>query len=81
MLKIRLRRMGNRNRPYFRVVVSDSRKAPGSTSVEEIGHYDPTSGPDSARLDMARVDHWVERGASVSPAVQKLVRRQRAQSA
>ena len=45
MLTIRLRRMGARNNPFFRVVVSDSRNTPTAAAVEEIGHYDPTKNP------------------------------------
>lgn len=77
MLKIRLRRMGNRNRPFFRVVVSDSRKTPTSSAIEEVGHYDPTRGPSSASLAIDRIEHWVEQGALMSPTVAKLVRRQK----
>lgn len=76
MLKIRLRRMGARNRPYYRVVVSDSRKVPTADAVEEIGSYDPTAAPEEARIDVARAEHWIARGARVSPAVDKLLSRQ-----
>lgn len=77
MLKIRLRRMGNRNRPYYRVVVSDSRRVPTSSAVEEVGHYDPTS-DSGLQIDAERVEHWVSRGAQLSPSVKKLLRRQAA---
>ena len=76
MLKIRLRRMGNRNRPFYRVVVSDSRKAPTADAVEELGHYDPHQGPGSATIDVARAEHWIGQGAQVSPTVAKLLARQ-----
>lgn len=78
MLKIRLRRMGARNAPFFRVVVSDSRQTPKASAVEEIGHYDPTREPSEAKIDAARVEHWVSNGARVSPAVAKLLRHQSA---
>ena len=45
MLKIRLRRMGTTNQPFYRVVVSDSRRATTASAIEEIGHYDPTGNP------------------------------------
>ena len=74
MLKIRLRRMGNRNRPFYRVVVSDSRKTPISSAIEEVGHYDPTQGMESATLQVDRIEQWVAKGAQMSPTVAKLVR-------
>jgi small subunit ribosomal protein S16 len=76
MVKIRLRRMGTRNRPFYRIVVSDSRKVPTSSAIEEVGHYDPTKGVDSCQLDADRIRHWVENGAQMSPAVRKLFRQQ-----
>ena len=77
MLKIRLRRMGNRNRPFYRVVVSDSRKVPTANAVEEIGHYDPHNDPEAATINVERADHWVSQGACVSPAVAKLLNHHR----
>jgi small subunit ribosomal protein S16 len=81
MLMIRLRRMGARNNPFFRVVVSDSRNTPTASAVEEIGHYDPTKQPAQVTIDTARVDHWVGRGARMSPTVQKLVQQTKKKSA
>ena len=51
MLTIRLRRMGARNNPFYRVVVSDSRNTPTASAVEEIGHYDPTKNPAKVTID------------------------------
>jgi small subunit ribosomal protein S16 len=73
MLKIRLRRMGARNNPFYRVVVSDSRNVPTAAAVEEIGHYDPTKQPAQVTIDTVRADYWVGRGAQVSPTVKKLI--------
>ncbi len=81
MLKIRLRRMGNRNRPFYRVVVSDSRKTPTSSAIEEVGHYDPTKGIESCRLNVDKIERWVAKGARMSPTVAKLVRRQKQSAA
>lgn len=75
MLKIRLRRMGARNNPFFRVVVSDSRNVPTAAAVEEIGHYDPTKQPAQVTIDTVRADYWLGRGAQVSPTVKKLIER------
>ena len=76
MLRIRLRRMGNRNRPFYRVVVSDSRKTPTASAVEEVGHYNPTSNPPEVQLDAERVRHWMGVGARPSPTVLKLLKSQ-----
>ena len=73
MLTIRLRRMGARNNPFFRVVVSDSRNAPTAAAVEEIGHYDPTKNPAQVTIDAVRADYWIGRGAQMSPTVKKLL--------
>ncbi len=78
MLTIRLRRMGNRNRPFYRVVVSDSRKTPTASAVEEVGYYNPISSPPEVRIDADRVKHWVGVGARPSRTVQRLLRTQEA---
>jgi small subunit ribosomal protein S16 len=76
MLKIRLRRMGSTHSPFYRVVVSDSRRTPKASVIEEVGHYNPVSKPPEIRVDGARIDHWVSQGAQLSPTVKKLIRRQ-----
>lgn len=73
MLKIRLRRMGTRNRPFYRVVVSDSRRTPTASALEELGSYDPLVKPPTATIDRARVDYWVGQGAQLSPTVKRLL--------
>ena len=78
MLKIRLRRMGSTHTPFYRVVVSDSRRTPKAAVLEEVGHYNPVSNPPQIKIDSERVDHWVGHGAQLSPTVKKLLRRQSA---
>lgn len=73
MLTIRLRRMGARNNPFYRVVVSDSRNTPTASSLEEIGYYDVTKNPAQVNIDAGRADYWVSRGAQMSPTVKRLV--------
>lgn len=75
MLRIRLRRMGTRNRPFFRVVVSEGSTPPKGAAVEELGHYDPVQRPAEVRIDRERVQYWVERGARLSPTVKSLIAR------
>ena len=72
-MKIRLRRMGNRHRAFFRIVVSDSRRTPTSSSLEEIGYYDPKKQPAVVKIDLDRFDAWVGKGAQPSSTVRKLV--------
>lgn len=74
MVKIRLRRMGGRNHPFYRIVVSDSRKVPTASAVEEVGYYNPRKSS-LAVIDRERVEFWVKRGATLSPTVEKLVAR------
>jgi small subunit ribosomal protein S16 len=75
MLKIRLRRMGATNRPFYRVVVSDSRLTPKGAALEEIGTYDPRQDPPRVQIDKSRVDYWVSNGALLSDTVRQLVGR------
>jgi small subunit ribosomal protein S16 len=75
MLKIRLRRMGTRNRPFYRVVVSDSRRVPTASAVEEVGWYDPRQNPAKVEIDRDRVQHWVANGAQLSDTVKSLLAR------
>ena len=73
MVKIRLRRMGARNRPFYRVVVSDTRRVPKAPAIDEIGYWDPSRQPAVLQIDRDRVDYWVRRGAGLSDSVRKLV--------
>lgn len=75
MVKIRLRRMGARNRPYFRIVVSDSRRTSRAEVLEELGAYDPVVNPPSLTFDRERARRWIEQGALASPTVQSLLTR------
>lgn len=77
MLKIRLRRMGSRHKPFYRVVVSDSRRATTGTAVEELGYYDPRHEPPVFTVDRERVDYWVGQGAQLSDTVGRLVKADR----
>jgi small subunit ribosomal protein S16 len=74
MVKIRLRRMGARNRPFYRVVVSDSRRTPFAPAIDTLGFYDPVKTPAEVSIDLDKVEHWLGRGAQLSPTVGKLVK-------
>lgn len=73
MLKIRLRRMGSRQDPFYRVVVSDSRRTPKSSFVESLGTYDPATNPAKIQLDVARAETWIKKGAHPSETVRSLL--------
>ena len=73
MLRVRLRRMGARNAPFYRIVVSDSRSTPLSSCIEEVGHYDPRRNPKVFQVNQERVDYWVGRGARLSETVGQLI--------
>jgi small subunit ribosomal protein S16 len=75
MLKIRLRRMGARNQPYYRIVVSDSRQTPGAQVLEELGSYHPLREPAAVSMNRERARFWIGRGADVSPTVASLLAR------
>ena len=75
MVAIRLRRAGSKKRPFFRVVVTDSRTARDSSFVEILGHYNPRSKPAVVQVDKERVDFWLKKGAQPSDSVRTLIRR------
>ena len=75
MLAIRLRRAGSKKRPFFRVVVADSRAARDSSFVEILGHYGPRSRPAVVVVDLERVKYWLEKGARPSDSVRTLIAR------
>lgn len=75
MVVIRLRRAGSKKRPFFRVVVTDSRAARDSSFVEILGHYDPRTRPAVVNIDKERVSYWLERGAQPSDSVRTLLAR------
>ena len=72
---IRLQRAGARNRPFYRVVVADSRKPRDGAFIEKVGYYDPIPDPDVISLEMERVRDWLQKGARPSDAVRSLIRR------
>ena len=75
MLTIRMRRTGSKKRPFFRVVVTDSRAARDSSFVEILGHYNPRTKPAVVQVDKERVDYWIKKGAMPSDTVRTLIRR------
>ena len=77
MLRIRLRRVGKKKQPSYRIVVADSRSPRDGAFVERIGHYDPLIDPPAVTLDKERARMWLSRGAQPSDAVQRIFQWQR----
>lgn len=75
MVKIRLRRMGTKKRPYFRVVVADSRSPRDGRFIENIGKYQPMSDPSVIEIDEERALHWLGTGAQASDPVRVLLQK------
>jgi small subunit ribosomal protein S16 len=75
MLVIRLRRAGSKNRPFFRVVVTEGKSAREGKFVEVLGHYNPRTKPETVVIDRERLAHWVGVGARPSNTVRTLVDR------
>jgi small subunit ribosomal protein S16 len=75
MVTIRLMRRGGKKEPFYHVVVTDSRRA-GGGSLEQVGFVNPVArgGAEAVRFDLARVDHWVGRGAQPSERVARLLK-------
>jgi small subunit ribosomal protein S16 len=75
MVVIRLRRAGSKKRPFFRVVVTDSRAPRDSSFVEILGHYNPRTRPAIVKIDAERVEYWMKKGAQPSDSVRTLMAR------
>jgi small subunit ribosomal protein S16 len=76
-VSIRLRREGTTNRPYYRVVVADSRSPRDGKFIEMIGNYDPKKAGENFNLDLARAEYWVSKGAQPSETVASFIRKSR----
>ena len=71
-VKIRLRRMGQKKSPYYRIVVADSRSPRDGRCIEEIGTYDPSSDPSTYKIDEEKAKKWLANGAQPTEVVGKL---------
>ena len=75
MLKIRLRRMGAKKAPYYRIVVADSRAPRGGAFVEEIGYYNPIVEPVELKVDVEKAKNWMKNGAQPTDTVRALLKK------
>ena len=75
MVKIRLRRMGAKKNPFYRIVVADSRSPRDGRCIEEIGYYDPLAKDEQIKVDTARAQYWIDNGAQPTDTVRGLLKK------
>jgi small subunit ribosomal protein S16 len=73
-VRVRLKRVGSKKNPIWRVVVTDQRSPRDGRFIESVGHYNPQTDPSTIVLDQPRLDHWLARGAVPTNTVKKLMR-------
>ena len=73
-VKIRLRRMGAKKAPFYRIVVADSRYPRDGRFIEEIGTYDPTKNPSVVNLDVEKANKWIATGSQPTDTVKKILK-------
>ena len=76
MVKIRLRRIGAKKAPFYRIVVADSRFARDGRFIEEIGNYDPTKEPSVVKIDADKAKQWLANGAQATDTVRVLLKKE-----
>ena len=75
MVKIRLRRIGAKKRPFYRIVVADSRSPRDGRNIEEIGTYNPLTDPAEITVKADRVQEWIKNGAQPTETVRALLKK------
>lgn len=75
MVKIRLRRMGAKKAPYYRIIVADSRSPRDGRCIEEIGTYDPLTEPPTIAVDAEKAQQWIKNGAQPTDTVKALLKK------
>ena len=80
MLVIRMRRVGSKKRPFFRIVVTEHSSPRDGAFVEVLGTYNPRTNPETLTLDRERIAHWISKGARPSDSVRTLISRAPAES-
>jgi small subunit ribosomal protein S16 len=74
MVRIRLKRVGGKKHPFYRVVIADQRAARDGAFIEQIGTYDPFPNPPEIKLDEEKVNEWIKKGAQPSESVASLLK-------
>lgn len=75
MVRIRLRRMGAKKAPYYRIIVADSRSPRDGRCIEEIGTYDPLTEPATITVDAEKAQQWIKNGAQPTDTVKALLKK------
>ena len=75
-VKIRLRRMGAKKAPFYRIVVADSRYPRDGRFIEEIGYYNPTKDPVDVKIDAEKAKTWIKNGAQLTDTVKSILKKQ-----
>ena len=75
-VKIRLRRMGQKKAPFYRIVVADSRSPRDGRFIEQIGHYNPMTEPADVQIDAEKAAKWIKNGAQPTDTVRALLKKQ-----
>jgi len=75
MVKIRLRRMGAKKNPFYRIVVADSRAPRDGRCIEELGFYDPLAEGEQIKVDLERAKYWIDNGAQPTDTVRGLLKK------
>jgi small subunit ribosomal protein S16 len=75
LVKIRLSRLGAHKRPFYRLVIADSRARRNGPFIEIIGTYDPLKEPSEVKMDVEKVKYWLQQGAQPTDIVKKLIQR------
>ncbi len=73
MVKIRLRRMGKKKSPFYRIVVADSRSPRDGRFIEEVGYYNPMTNPADIKVEEEKVQKWLQNGAQPTETVKSLL--------
>lgn len=77
MVKIRLRREGSKDKPFYRIVVADGRSRRQGAFIELLGTYDPLKDTDDYKIDLEKADEWIGKGAQPSDTVRSLMKKAR----
>jgi len=74
-VKLRLKKMGTKRKPHFKIIVCDRDKGRDTKAIEELGFYDPSQNPPLLKLNKERADYWVSVGAQMSDTVKSIIKK------
>jgi len=77
MVRIRLTRKGAKKRPFYRIIIADSRAPRDGRCIEQVGYYNPMTEPSDLKVELERVDYWLSKGAQPSDTVRRLITKAR----